>query len=305
VRIFVTGGTGLIGKNLVRQLLSDGHECVVLTRDPQRARARLPEAAQLVVGDAVARGPWMQEVSRSQAVIHLAGAGIFEKRWTAAFKEQIRASRVESARRLAEAIRQAQNRPQVHLQASAVGYYGPRGDEELEENGSPGSDFLARVAVEWEGAAQEIAQLGPRVVLVRFGVVLAPDEGALPQLVRPFRLWVGGPVGSGRQWVSWIHIADLVEILRWLLGREDAQGVFNGTAPHPCTNREMARTIGQILRRPSFFRTPTWVLRLALGEVADVVCTGQRVIPKRLLDMGYSYRFPTIEAALRDLLCRS
>ncbi len=303
MQVFIAGGTGLIGRHLVERLCSEGHHCLVLTRNVERGRARLPdERVQLVEGDPTVPGAWTEHLRGTDAVVHLAGANIFARRWSSTYKEEIRRSRVESTKVLAEAITQQDNRPRVFVQGSAVGYYGPRGDEELTEESPPGDDFLAHVCVEWEGASRSLEEHGVRRVIVRTGVVLAREEGALPTMLRPIRLFVGGPVGKGDQWVSWIHIDDIVGIFRHALVRSAISGVFNGTAPNPVRNRELVRTIGRLLGRPTAFKAPWFALRLALGEVADMLCTGQRVLPKRTLESGYEFLYPTLEPALRHLL---
>lgn len=303
MRVFITGGTGLIGRHLVRQLVEHGHECVVLTRDKVRAAERLPEkAVNLVEGDPTVRGPWTEQLRGVDATVHLAGANIFARRWTAAYKEEIRRSRVVSTQVLAETIASLPERPRVHVQGSAVGYYGPRGDEELTEDSPPGDDFLARTCVEWENASRPLEEVGVRRVILRTGVVLAREEGALPTMLKPIKLFVGGPVGSGQQWVSWIHIDDIVGIISHALANENVAGPLNGTSPNPVRNRDLVKTLGRLLGRPTFMKAPRFALRLALGEVADVLCTGQRVYPKRTLESGYQFRFPELEPALRQLL---
>jgi hypothetical protein len=284
MRVVITGGSGLIGRHLARSLAGDGREVVVLSRRPE-AVAGLPAGARAEGWDGRTAAGWGHLVEGA-AVVHLAGEGIATGRWTEARKRRIRESRVESSRAVVE----------------AVGYYGPRGEEDVAEDHPPGADFLARTCVEWEAAGAPVEALGVRRPLLRTGVVLARDGGALPKMLLPFRLFAGGPVGSGRQWMPWIHLADEVGAIRFLLDHPTATGPFNLASPNPVTNREFSRALGRVLRRPSFLPAPAFALRLALGEMADVVLTGQRAVPRRLEGLGYLFRFPTAEAALKDLL---
>ncbi|HZT79578.1 MAG TPA: TIGR01777 family oxidoreductase, partial [Gemmataceae bacterium] len=261
-------------------------------------------------GDPMRPGAWTDAVADCDAVIHLAGENIFGKRWGAAFKQLLHDSRVRGTENVVAALsrnpRTADGRPRVLVSASAIGWYGPHGDEELTEDAPPGDDFLARVCVDWERAARAAEPLGVRVALVRVGVVLDREGGALAQLLTPFKLGLGGPVGwtpwSGRQYLSWIHHADMVGLFLLALDNPGAAGPLNGTAPHPVTNREFGKALGRALHRPAFLPVPPLALRLMLGEVAHIVATGQRVLPKRPLALGYAFRFPTIDAALADIL---
>ncbi|HEX5760904.1 MAG TPA: TIGR01777 family oxidoreductase [Thermoanaerobaculia bacterium] len=301
MRVLITGGTGLIGSALARDLAAAGHEVVVLTRDPAKATGLAPGVAAAPWDGRTAEG-WGHLASGAGAIVHLAGENIGAGRWTAARQRRIRDSRVRSGEAVLAAIRAASPRPGVLVQASAVGYYGPRGDEPVDESARPGDDFLARVCIEWEASTAEAEALGVRRPVVRTGVVLAREGGALPKMLLPFRLFAGGPVGSGRQVLSWIHLADEVGAIRFLLERAGAGGPFNLTAPEPVANREFARAAGRTLGRPAFMPAPAPALRLALGEMADMLLTGQRAVPKRLRELGYPFRFPAIEPALQDLL---
>ncbi len=300
MRVVITGGSGLIGRALTVDLAAAGREVVVLSRRPDKV-AGLPAGARAESWDAASAEGWAHLVDGAEAVVHLAGESIGEGRWTAAKKRRIEDSRVRSSRAVAAAIEAAGRKPRVLLQGSAVGYYGPR-DEEATEDTPPGDDFLARVAVAWEGATAAVEGMGVRRAVLRTGVVLATDGGALPKMLLPFRLFAGGPVGSGRQWLPWIHLADEVAAIRFLLEDEGARGPFNLTAPQPLTNREFSRVLGRVLKRPSFLPAPAFALRLALGEMADLVLKGQRAVPKRLGELGFTFRFPDAESALRDLL---
>jgi uncharacterized protein len=301
MRVVVTGGTGLIGSAVARELGGAGHEIVVLTRDTSRT-GPLPPGTRAVQWDGQTGESWSSLLDADTAIVNLAGEGIGEGRWSEAKKRRIRESRVGSGRAVLAAIRQARERPRVLLQGSAVGIYGPCGDEVVTESHPPGSDFLASVCVDWEASTAEADSLGVRRAVLRTGVVLSGQGGALPRMALPFRLMAGGPLGSGRQWISWIHIADEVGAIRFLLEREDARGPFNLTAPAPLTNRAFSRALGRALRRPSLARAPGLALRIVLGEMADMLLYGQRAVPHRLMELGYVFRHPEAEGALRNLL---
>lgn len=300
MRVVIAGGSGLIGRALVEELVAAGHEAVVLSREPSRVKG-LPAGAWAHAWDGETAAGW-GEVAAGGAIVHLAGESIASGRWTAARKQRILESRVRTSRAVLAAVEGLRERPRVLLQGSAVGYYGPRGDEEVTEDTAPGDDFLARVCREWEAVTAGVEDLGVRRAVLRTGVVLASDGGALPRMLLPFRLFAGGPVGSGRQWVPWIHIADEVGAIRFLLERDDASGPFNLTAPEPVTNRDFSRALGRALGRPSWLPAPAFALRLALGEMASLLLTGQRAVPRGIADLGYAFRFPELQAALRDLL---
>ncbi|MFN4258949.1 MAG: TIGR01777 family oxidoreductase [Gemmataceae bacterium] len=306
MRVFITGGTGLIGKRLIGRLRERHDEVVVLTRRPSAAKEQLGETCVVVEGDPKKPGDWMAAVQTCDAVINLAGEGIFNHRWNDSFKAELRDSRVQSTANVVQALarqpRTAQEQPKVLVNASAIGYFGPRGDEELTEDSPAGDDFLAKLCVEWESAAQAGEQHGLRVAIVRVGVVLDTNGGALAKLLPPFKLGGGGPVGSGKQYMSWIHRDDIVGLFLLALDHANARGPLNGTAPNPVTNKEFAKTLGKTLCRPSFLPTPAFALRLMLGEVADVVTTGQRVLPHKAKSLGYDFRFTELAAALEDLL---
>ncbi len=301
MRIVITGGTGLIGRALAAELWGAGHEVTVTSRSPERVEG-MPGGVALRGWDAVSVEGILPIVEGVDAVVHLVGEGIGDGRWSAARKERIRASRVDSTRALVAALERSQARPAVLLQGSAVGIYGPRGDEALDEDSQPGTGFLAELVRDWEAAGAAAEASGVRRVVLRTGVVLAREGGALPRMALPFKLFVGGPLGGGRQWLSWIHVGDLVAAARFLLSEPEARGPFAVTAPEPLANRDFSRELGRALRRPSLAPVPGFVLRLVVGEMAETLLTGQRVLPKRLLAAGYTFRFPTAAAALADLL---
>jgi uncharacterized protein (TIGR01777 family) len=306
MRVFVTGGTGLVGTRLVWRLLGRGDEVVLLTRRPDQARQIFGTAGEVIEGDPTAAGGWADAALSCDGVVNLAGENIFAHRWNDAFKTRIRESRVASTRHVAEALAgkplRGDGRPRVLVNASAIGYYGTHGDEDLDENSPAGSDFMAGVCVDWEKAAAPAGLAGVRCAFVRIGVVLDRDGGALAKLLTPFKLFAGGPVASGRQWMSWIHHADLTGLLLLALDRDDVDGPLNGTAPNPVTNRQFGKALGRALHRPAFFPTPGLLLRLGLGEVAEVITRGQKVLPRRALALGYSFAYPTIDAALAQIL---
>jgi uncharacterized protein (TIGR01777 family) len=299
MRIAMTGATGLIGSALASALAAQGHEIIRLVRRNPRA-----EAGEYYFDPLVAQMDW-RALEGVEAVIHLAGENIGQ-RWTRQAKERIHRSRVVGAAMLVRAMKEAPQRPRVFISASAVGYYGPRGHEPITEEAGPGQGFLARVCQEWEAAAMAAHEMGVRVVLARMGVVLSARGGALARLLPIFRLGLGGPVGSGQQYVSWVALDDVVAAFLWLLEKEELTGPFNVTSPEPVTFAELARTLGRVLGRPAFLRVPGFLLRLALGEMAqETLLSGQRALPKRLLDSGFQFRFPRLEEALHHLLGRS
>lgn len=300
MRIFVTGGTGLVGGVLVKRLLERGEQVTALTRRPEVGKQLWGDSCTVVGGDPMEPGPWQDAVKECDAVVHLAGENLFGRRWNAAFKDLLRNSRVQSTQNIVKAL-QAAERARVLVNASAIGYYGATGDEVLTEDSPAGHDFLAQLCVAWETAADAATALGRRAVRLRVGVVLAQHGGALQKMLTPFKMFVGGPVGSGRQYMSWIHIEDLVGLILFALERGDASGPLNGTAPNPVTNREFSKALGRALHRPACMKTPRFMLRVMLGEVANVIATGQRVVPRKALDLGYRFRFPELDTALRDL----
>ncbi len=301
MRIVITGGSGLIGSALARELGSSGHEVVVLTRDPSRV-GTLPPGTRAVQWDGKTARGWSSLLDEGTAIVHLAGDAIAGGRWTDEKKRRIRQSRVDSGGAVMAAIQEAKPRPRVLLQGSAVGYYGACGDEVVDESHPAGDDFLAQVCVEWEASTAGAEALGVRRPVLRTGIVLSDQGGALPRMALPFRLMAGGPLGNGRQWFPWIHVADEVGAIRFLIEREDAGGPFNLSAPDPLTNRDFGRALGRVLMRPSFAPAPGFALRLLLGEMADALLHGQRAVPRRLLDLGYVFRYREAVEALRNLL---
>ncbi len=294
MRVVVTGGTGFLGRALVAALAGRGDEAVVVTRDP--SRAELPPDARGTGWDGLATA-----VDGAAAVVNLAGETIAQ-RWTAAAKARIVGSRAQAAERVGAALRAAKSPPAVLVNASAVGYYGNRGDEELTEESLAGNGFLAETTLAWERAAREAAPDGVRLVLLRTGFVLGEEGGGLSKMLIPFRFGLGGPLGSGRQWVPWIHRDDLVALLLAALDDVRFAGPVNATAPAPVPMKELAAALGRVLRRPAFAPAPAFAIRAAMGEMAALVLDGQRALPEKALALGFSFRFPDLEPALRDLL---
>jgi uncharacterized protein len=300
MKVFMTGGTGFVGTSLSEQLLALGHGVTVLTRSAApsgEGRARM----RYVEGDPTHPGPWQEAVAGHEVIINLAGASIF-KRWTREAKQVIRESRIKTTRNLVNAISGASPKGAVLFSTSAIGYYGFRGDEALDEESAPGDDFLARLGQEWETEALQAVQHGVRVVICRFGIVLGRGGGALGQMVPVFKKGLGSPLGSGKQWFSWIHEQDLVNIYLFLLDKSDVSGPVNCTSPHPVRNEELTKALARAMGKPAFMPSvPGFMVKIVMGEFGAVLLEGQKVMPKRLLTLGYPFRFPRIEAALQDL----
>jgi uncharacterized protein (TIGR01777 family) len=294
MQIVIAGGSGLLGRALTGRLRDAGHTTTVLSRHPRRAGevAWTPDEPT---------GAWRATLDQADVVVNLVGESIGGGRWTQARKQAIRGSRVRATRTLVQAIRQARRTPAAFISGSAIGIYGPHDAAPVAEDTPPGHDFLASVCREWEGEALEVAG-ATRVVLLRSGLVLARDGGALPPIARPFQFLAGGPLGSGRQYWSWIHLQDWVSMVTWALSAHAVSGPLNLTAPHPVTNREFAQTLGRVLHRPALLPAPAFALRLLLGEMADpLMLTGARVLPAKALAHEFQFAFPRLEEALRDL----
>lgn len=298
MKIFVTGGTGFIGSRLVPFLVDRSHEVTLLVRADE-PRQQIPGGIRVVEGDPTKAGPWWRLVAECDAAINMAGASIFG-RWTEKRKHAIRESRLATTRHLVDAI--PEGRPFTLSSTSAVGIYGDAGERELDESAPLGNDFLARLAQEWEAAALQAEEKGARVVITRFAIVFGEGGGALEQLARVTRWCLGGPVGSGRQWFSWVHRKDLMEAILFLLERPELNGVFNLAAPAPRRQLEVARALGRVLHRPTLLPAPAFGVRLVLGEFADAVLFSQRMTPRRLQEAGFAFRFPELETALHDIL---
>ncbi len=301
MRVFMTGGTGFVGTVLTQRLMEQGHRVTLLTRKIRKDHS-LPKEVSMVEGDPTNPGPWQEEAANHEVVINLAGASIF-RRWTQSEKRLIHKSRVLTTTHLVNALGQEGGMKRTLLSASAVGYYGFRGDESLDETAPPGEDFLAGVARDWETAAAKAPTFGARVVLCRFGIVLGSGGGALNEMVPIFEKGLGSPLGNGRQWFSWIHQMDLVRIFLFLLEREDLAGPINCTAPAPVQNRELARVLAEVLKKPKIMPSvPGFLIRMVKGEFGNVLLKGQKVVPKKLLEAGFVFRYPELGDALENLL---
>ena len=295
MHIAIAGGTGFLGQALVHALNLAGHDVVVMTRRPQAPHDVLWNPNH-------SAGPWVSVVQNADVVVNLAGESIMGRRWTPARKQALLESRVEATRALASAVATAERSP-VFISGSAVGFYGTHRDEPLTETAPPGHDFLAGICQQWERAADD-AERTTRVVLLRTGIVLGRSGGALPELARPFKLFAGGPIGSGRQVVSWIHLDDWVHMTIWAMTTAAVAGPLNVTAPAPLTNAELADALGRALHRPAFVPAPAFAVRLALGEMAASLLEGQRVIPAKAQALGYRFTYPDVDGALAALFRR-
>lgn len=306
MKIAMTGATGLIGRPLGRSLIEDGHELVVLTRNSRKAEKTYPDS-ELISWDAIAEAPPARLLSGCQAFIHLSGENVAGGRWTKQRREAIRDSRVIGTRNLVECVLRCRPLPKVLLSGSAIGFYGDRQDEELDESSAAGDGFLAEVGIRWEEEAQPAIEAGVRVAFLRTGLVLSTQGGALAKMLGPFRKGLGGRLGGGRQWMSWIHLEDEVQAIRMALDNPEVSGPINLTAPHPVTNKEFTRTLAAALRRPALFPVPAFVLKLVVGrEMAQqLLLQGQRALPKKLERHGFQFRFSQLEEALSDLLKQS
>lgn len=303
MRFIIAGGTGLLGRALVARLTGAGHDVVVLTRGAGQASGPVHEVPWTPDGSA---GPWAPELDGADAVINLAGTGIADKRWTPARKALLRSSRVDSTRSLVSAVATTSSRPRVFVQGSAVGIYGADlGDDVHDESSAPGSDFLSQLAVEWESVAEPVADMGCRLVTARTGIVLSRDGGALPPMARPFRMFVGGRIGTGRQFMSWITIDDWVSMVMWAIDTPAVAGPLNASAPQPVTNAAFSTALARVLRRPNLFPAPSFVLQALFGEMADAILLGgQRVRPAKALALGFEFQHSGLEDALISVLRR-
>lgn len=306
MKILISGSTGLVGSAVVDSLGHQGHDVVRLRRPGTAVPKTTPSPGLPQVLWNPQSGLLNSRAEQVDAIIHLAGASIAGHRWTASWKRELRDSRVAATRQLVASLRQLQRPPQVFIAASAIGIYGNRGDEELTESSPPGTDFLAQLAADWEAESARAAELGARVVILRFGVILAKHGGALPRMALPFRLGVGGKIASGRQWISWVTLEDVVSIIRFALETNLVSGPTNAVSPHPARNAEFANALGRVLHRPSIFPTPSFALRFALGELADsLLLASQRVYPTKLQRLGYRFLYPDLEPALQGVLRKS
>ena len=297
MNILITGGTGFIGSALSRELSNSGHKVIIASR-----RKTPPKLENIEIVRWDIQTPLSSEImSGIDAVINLAGESLISGRWTKKRKERIMSSRVNTTRLLVESMKNANPKPKVLISVSAVGYYGPHGDEYVTEDFPPASDFLAEVCKAWGKEALKAQELGVRVVITRFGVVLESDGGALSKMAIPFKFFLGGHLGSGQQWFSWVHREDIIGFMKYALENEYVSGHFNLTSPQPVTNKEFCSALGKALNRPSWFHVPAFMIKLTLGEVGKVLLTGQRVLPEKALKAGYQFKYPEINEALRAI----
>lgn len=300
MKILITGGTGFVGTKLTSRLIQDGHAVTILTRSLRGAKGASTGISYLE-GDPTRKGPWQESIKNHDAAINLAGASIFSK-WTEEHKKAIRESRVNTTQNIVEGIPSQSQKQFTLFSTSAVGYYGFCGDEELVEDSPPGNDFLARIAKEWEGEALKAREKGARVVITRFGIVMGEKGGALSQMIPLFKKYIGGPIGSGKQWFSWVHIKDLAEAFAFLLKHPEISGPVNVCSPKPVRNKDLAKALGKALHKPSFIPAPGFMVKLVLGEFGSVILEGQRVIPRKLLENAFVFQYPDIHEALQGIV---
>ncbi len=300
MNILIAGGSGFIGTLVTRSLLHHGHRVWILTRNPERKP--LPEGAFGAGWDGETPEGWGHLVEEMDAIVNLTGENLASGLWTAARKQRFLASRVKPGRALVAAIRAAQRRPKVLLQSSGIGYYGFSGDQPVSEDAPPGQDFMAQLCVQWENSTREVEDLGVRRVILRTSPVFARENLIFKMFLLPFQMFVGGPLGSGRQWVPWIHYADQIGAMVHLIQDESCRGPFNLVAPQVLRNADFGKTIARVLRRPYWFPVPAFALRLAIGEMSQMVLEGQRAECNKLLEYGYTFKFPTLEEALKNIL---
>ena len=302
MRVLVTGATGFVGKVLVKQLLKANHEVVVLTRNIAKAAITLGSQCRYYQWDNTTNDlPPKEAFAGVDGVINLMGETI-SKRWDEAHKKRIYHSRIDSTRRMVEAMASLEVKPKAFVSTSAIGIYGDRGTEDVTENSTLGNDFLAKVCKDWENEANKAKNLGLRVAIIRVGVVLGDGGGALAKMLPIFRLGAGGPVGSGKQYMSWIHVSDLADMYIDALTDSAVSGVLNGTAPYPATNAEFSKQLGKALHRPAFAPAPAFAMQLMFGEMSTILLEGQKVLPERFKEKGFRYNYPTLEIAIKESL---
>ncbi len=308
MKVAVTGATGFVGSRLVERLQAEGHQILVLTRSAESAKRVFPTATfpnvEIVTYSPLESGAWQRSISGCDAVVNLAGAPIAESRWTPERKQEISDSRKLGTRKIVEAIAQANPKPTVLVNSSAIGYYGTSETATFEESAKPGSDFLAQVCQDWEYEAERVKTTGVRLVILRTGIVLGMG-GAIAKMLLPFRMFAGGPIGSGRQWFSWIHRDDLVNLILQALTQTDMTGTYNATAPNPVRMAELCQALGQVMNRPSWLPVPDFALEALLGDGAQVVLQGQQVLPKRTESSGFKFAYPTVKPALEEFLSKA
>jgi uncharacterized protein (TIGR01777 family) len=303
MKIIITGATGFIGRALSAGLLEAGYHVVALSRNADRGREILGGGVVVVEWDGKSSQGWKELANGAYGIVNLVGENISNGRWTQKKKQRILQSRLDAGKAVVEAVAEAKKKPRVVIQSSGIGYYGSTSDEMIDESSPPGKGFLVEVADQWEASSKQVESLGTRHVIIRTGVVLGSEGGAFPRLLTPFRFFVGGPLGSGKQWLPWIHLHDEVKAIRFLMEKEDLNGPFNLCAPEPITMKEFSQTLGKIMRRPSWLPIPGLMLRLLFGQMAEeALLSGQRALPRRLLDGGYRFKYPNLNPALEEIL---
>lgn len=304
MRVLITGGTGLIGRALTDTLLKNNHQVTVLTRNIERSAGTVPAGVELVAWDAESAKGWEGAAEAAEAIVNLAGEGIADGRWTQERKRRIRQSRLDAGKAVTEAVRTVSTKPKVVIQASGIDYYGSQDDTILTETHPAGKGFLPQVCLDWELSTVGVETENVRRCIIRTGIVLSTEGGAFPKILLPFKLFAGGPMGSGRQWWPWIHIQDEVRAILHLLENDSAHGAFNLVAPEPLRNYEFAQRLGAVMGRPAFIPAPTPALQLALGEMSDVLLHSHRAIPEALTQSGFTFSYTTATEAFKDLLQR-
>ncbi|MEH2163928.1 MAG: TIGR01777 family oxidoreductase [Nostoc sp.] len=305
MKVAITGATGFVGSLLVKRLQAKNHQIVVLTRNTAFAKKVFPSEAfpnlEIVAYTPNASGSWQSVIASCDGVVNLAGEPIGEGRWTPERKQEILNSRKLGTQKIVEAIANANSKPTVLINASAIGYYGTSETATFDETSLSGNDFLAQVCQAWEAEARKVKDAGVRLVILRFGVILG-NGGALGKMIPPFKLFAGGPIGSGRQWFSWIHVDDVVNLIMQALTKPEIEGVYNATAPNPVRMADLSQTLGQVMNRPSWLPVPGFAIEALLGDGAIVVLEGQQVLPKRTVETGFEYKYPHLQSALRQIL---
>ncbi len=302
-KIIVPGGTGFIGKMLCNELIAANYDIFVLTRNIEKAKNIFGDHIKAAMWDGKSSQKWVELANDAYAIINLAGDPIASIRWTRKKKLRILESRLNAGKAIIETVAKAEIKPKLLLQASGIGYYGNRGEELLDESSSQGSGYLADVAYQWEQSVKEVEKMGVRIIYLRSGLVLGKGAGILSRVLLPFRFFIGGHLGSGEQWLPWIHLVDEVKAIRFLLENEDLNGIFNLASPNPMQSKDFFKTLGKVMKRPSWFYVPEFWLKIIFGEMAEeLILSGQRAIPKRLLEAGYEFTYTEAEDALREIL---
>lgn len=305
MKIAITGATGFVGTRLVEKLAKQGHHLIIFTRSCAKANQKFPASAfpnlEIIKYTPTESGKWQEKISGTDAIINLAGEPIAEKRWSESHKQVLLNSRKIGTQKIVEGIKNAIQKPFVLINFSAIGYYGTSETLTFDENSNSGNDFLAEICQNWENSAQKVKESGVRLVIIRSGIVLG-NGGALAKMLPAFNLFVGGAIGTGKQWFSWIHIEDIVNLIIEAINRSEIEGIFNGTAPNPVTMNQLCTTLGEILDRPSWLPVPEFVLQLLLGDGAKVVLEGQKVLPKKTQSIGFNYQYPNLKDALINII---